>query len=80
MYTNILKGAISATPLFLFLLTRLTKLLIISTKKYLITKGNSFADCRTVYEVRKQSNKQLKTYAFLLEDKMVAGAFGSTRN
>ena len=39
-----LKGAVSATPLFLFTFgmgTRLTKLLEISTKIYLIIKKNS---------------------------------------
>ena len=56
------KGAISATPLFcLHLGTRLTKLLEIITKNYLITKRNSQADCRMVSEARKQSMAWMET-------------------
>ena len=57
-----LQGAISATPLFCLRLgTWLTELLEISTKKYLITKRNSQADCRMVSEARKQSMAWMET-------------------
>ena len=53
---------LSATPLFLFTSgTRLTKLLDISTKKYLITKSNSQADCRMVFEMTEQSMAWMET-------------------
>ena len=59
-------------------------MLEISTKKYLITKLNSWAACRIVYEARKtinglDGNGLLKTYALPMEDKMVPGAFGRAR-
>ena len=41
--------------------TRLTNLLEISTKKYLITKLNSWAVFKIVYEVRKQSMAGIET-------------------
>ena len=46
---------------FLHLGTRWPSLLQISTKKYLITKRNSQADCRLVYEARKQSMAWMET-------------------
>ena len=66
----------SSQPLLCYCLhlrTRLTNLLEISTKKYLITKLNSWAVFKIVYEVRKQSmagmETLLKTYALSKEDK-----------
>ena len=49
---------------------------------------NSWADCRTVFEMRKQSmasmehglQTSLTRYALSMKDKMVAGAFGHAMN
>ena len=55
-------GPSQPLPCFcLHLGTRLTKLLERSAKKYLITKRNSQADCRMVYEARKQSMAWMET-------------------
>ena len=80
MYRHFFKGAISANPLFcLHPGTQLTKLLEINTNKYLITKRNSYANCR----MRQENNRWLGrriTISLSMEDKMAAGAFGRARN
>ena len=84
-----IKGAISATPLFfIFLYPETLNYSKFSTKKCQITKRNSQAYCRMVFEMRKQLlawmehrlQISLKRYALLMEDKMVAGAFGCATN
>ena len=50
MSTTDVKGAVPATPLFWFTSEKaINQVPEISTKKYLITKRNSWNDCRMVY-------------------------------
>ena len=74
-----LKGQSQPLPCFCFHLgmMRLTKLLEITTKKYLITKRNSWANWKTIHGL--VGNVLLKTEVLSMENKMVAAAFGRAR-
>ena len=69
--------------------TGLIKSLETSTKKYLITKRNSYryVDCRVLFEMRKQLMAWMEMVTSiaqkihtLMKAKMVAGAFGHIMN
>ena len=82
---SIIKGSTQSLPRFyLHPGTRLVKSLEIRTKKYLITKRNTEADCRMVFETRRQSMARmehgLQNITRKMEDKMAAGAFGRATN
>ena len=61
-WSKLIKGPPQPLSCFcLHLGTRRTKLLEISTKRYLITKRNSKVHCRMVYELRKQPMAWMET-------------------
>ena len=64
--------AVSATPLFLFPLTKLLKK---STTKYLITKRNTVQWLTVQWLMRRENNRWLgwKRIVLSMEDKMTAG-------
>ena len=69
---------VSVAPLVFLFLFLGTKFLEIITTKYIITKRNGLWSEKTIDGL--DGSGLLKIYAFSMEDKMAAGAFGRARN